>query len=136
MRIIIHSPDTDMRIHHDQIFLSPSDLGNYLACSYLTLLEAEVARSHRSKPHPREDLAKLVAEKGDLHEAAYLAKLLQEGRRVTEVGLNGRDFDGAAAATEAAMRSGAEVIYQAVFSKNSWRGVADFLIRVDELSDL
>ncbi len=34
------------------------------------------------------------------------------------------------------MRAGAEVIYQATFARDGWRGRADFLIRVDEPSDL
>ena len=34
------------------------------------------------------------------------------------------------------MRAGAEVIYQATFAHDGWRGRADFLIRVDEPSDL
>ena len=34
------------------------------------------------------------------------------------------------------MRDGAEVIYQATFSRDGWRGRADFLVRVDEPSDL
>ncbi len=46
------------------------------------------------------------------------------------------DFDEAAARTEQAMRDGADVIYQAIFSRDGWRGLADFVIRVDEPSDL
>jgi uncharacterized protein len=34
------------------------------------------------------------------------------------------------------MRAGTEVIYQATFSREGWRGRADFLIRVDEPSDI
>ncbi len=34
------------------------------------------------------------------------------------------------------MRAGAEVIYQATFARDGWRGRADFLVRVDEPSDL
>src|SRR6185436_4355908 len=45
-------------------------------------------------------------------------------------------FDEAHAATVAAMRRGAEVIYQATFSRDRWRGRADFLVRVDEPSEL
>src|SRR5207247_3716881 len=45
-------------------------------------------------------------------------------------------FEGAHAATVDAMRAGVEVIYQATFSRGGWRGRADFLIRVDEPSEL
>ena len=34
------------------------------------------------------------------------------------------------------MRDGAEVIYQATFAREDWRGLADFVIRIDEPSDL
>jgi uncharacterized protein len=120
----------------DRLFLSPSDLANYLGCAYLTTLELEVARAVRSKPHPRDDIADLVAQKGDLHEAAYLEEL-KARREVVEIDLGEPiDFDGAATRTAQAMRDGAEVIYQAVFSRGGWRGLADFVIRVDEPSDL
>ena len=125
-----------MRIQDTQLTLSPSDLAAYLACPYLTTLEAEVARSERSKPRPRTDIAALVAEKGDLHEAAYLAQLEADGRQIVLISLDGRDFDEGAVLTEQAMRDGVEVVYQAVFSRGGWRGLADFVIRVDERSDL
>jgi predicted RecB family nuclease len=125
-----------MRLEDGRMRLSPSDLANHLACPYLTTLEAEVARGERSKPHPRDDIAELVARKGDAHEAAYLAELRERGREVVEIGLDGGDFDEAAARTERAMRDGAEVVYQAVFSRDGWRGLADFVIRVEEPSGL
>ena len=125
-----------MRISSSDLFLSPSDLANYLACPYLTTLEAEVVHGKRSKPRPRTDIAQLVAEKGNLHEAAYLAKLQAERRQIVTVGLDDRDFDSAAALTEEAMRDGADVVYQAAFSREGWRGVADFVVRVAEPSDL
>ena len=34
------------------------------------------------------------------------------------------------------MRDGAEIVYQAVFVEAPWRGVADFLVRVDRPSSL
>jgi predicted RecB family nuclease len=125
-----------VRRQTDLILLSPSDLANYLACPYLTTLEAEVARGERSKPRPRTDIAELVAEKGDLHEAAYLDRLGAEGRQIVSIGVDEREFDAAAALTEQALCDGAEVVYQAVFSSGGWRGLADFVIRVDEPSDL
>ena len=125
-----------MRLSAGQLLLSPSDLANYLGCAYLTTLEAEVARGDRSRPHPRDDIAALVAEKGDQHEAAYLAALREDGREVVEISLDGLDFDAAAVRTEQAMRAGAMVIYQAVFSRDGWRGLADFVIRVPEPSGL
>ncbi len=125
-----------MKLEDGQLALSPSDLAAYLACPYLATLQGEVARGERTKPHPRDDIARLVAEKGDRHEAEYLAGLRAGGRQVVEIELDGRDFDGAAAATEQAMRDGAEVIYQGTFARGGWRGRADFVIRVPEHSEL
>src|SRR5205823_1317645 len=44
--------------------------------------------------------------------------------------------DRAARETEEAMRAGVDVVYQAVLVGDGWRGVADFLMRVDMPSDL
>src|SRR6266498_28446 len=127
-----------MRSHDGQLFLSPSDLSAYLACRHLTTLETEVARGLRSRPRRRGPVARLVAEKGELHEARYLDHLRAVGRQVVEIGLAEGDgaFEAAHAETVAAMRSGAEVIYQATFTREGWRGRADFVVRVDEPSAL
>jgi len=81
-----------MRTRDGEILLSPSDLSAYLACPHLTRLELEVARGARSRPHTREALAQLVAEKGELHEQRYLevirrktAKLFEAGARLGAV---------------------------------------------------
>ena len=34
------------------------------------------------------------------------------------------------------MRNGADIVYQATFSRDGWRGPADYLVRVDEPSEL
>ncbi|HYX84280.1 MAG TPA: TM0106 family RecB-like putative nuclease [Gaiellales bacterium] len=122
-----------MQLRDGHLWLSPSDLSAHLACAYLTRLELEMARGERSRPHGREELADLVARKGDEHEARFLAALRQDGRTVVDVTAEGeQDFDAAARATEAAMRAGADVIYQATFAHDGWRGRADFVMRVDE----
>jgi predicted RecB family nuclease len=127
-----------MRLSKGTISLSPSDLMAYLACPHLTTLSIEVAFGQRLEPHLREALAQLVAEKGDLHEARYLEHLHAEGRNVVEIELpTGPDaFAAAHQATLEAMNAGAEIIYQATFARNGWRGRADFLARVEEPSEL
>ena len=47
-----------------------------------------------------------------------------------------RDFEAAAARTAEAMRSGAAYLYQAVLVLDGWRGIADFLERVERPSEL
>jgi predicted RecB family nuclease len=127
-----------MRLSENSIALSPSDLTAYLACSHLTSLSLDVARGNRERPYTREALAELVAQKGELHEAQYLAALVERGREVVEIAWpDGSDgFEVAHAATVDAMRAGADVIYQATFSREGWRGRSDFLVRVDEPSTL
>jgi predicted RecB family nuclease len=127
-----------MQLYDGKLLLSPSDLSNYLACPHLTTLELETAHGTRTKPHIREALAQLVADKGDLHEKRYLEYLHSEGREVVEVELPKLSgaFEEAYAATVAAMRRGADVIYQATFARDGWRGRADFVVRVEERSDL
>src|SRR4051794_9470492 len=127
-----------MRLSAGRISLSPSDLTAYLACPHLTTLSLEVALEERKRPYTREALAQLVAEKGDLHEARYLEHLRDEGWEVVGIELQREHgaFDVAHEATVAAMHAGAEIIYQATFSRDGWRGRADFLLRVDEPSNL
>jgi predicted RecB family nuclease len=127
-----------VRVERSEILLSPSDLTAHLACPHLTTLSTEVALGERRRPHTREALAELIAKKGDLHEARYLAFLREEGLDVREVDLpEGRDaFAAACEATVAAMHDGIKIIYQATFSREGWRGRADFLVRIDEPSDL
>src|SRR5262245_30195841 len=128
-----------MRLLEDaSIGLSPSDLTAHLACPHLTTLALEVALGERAQPHHREALAELVAEKGEVHERRYLEQLRSERKDVHEVELErgAGAFEHAHAQTVAAMRAGAEVIYQATFARDGWRGRADFLVRVDERSDL
>ncbi len=128
---------------------SATDLVGFLACRHLTDLERAalaglVARPVRLDPH-----LDLVRKRGFEHEARYLATLEAAGRRVTtvvpdttdETPEGGREALGErlrrqAAETEAAIRRGDDVIFQAAFFDGTWLGYADFLLRVDEPSDL
>jgi uncharacterized protein len=68
---------------------------------------------------------RLVARKGDEHEKAFLQSLKQSGLEVVEIP---RD-DTAVAATLAAMRGGAPIIFQGHLGRDGWAGYADFLAR-------
>src|SRR5439155_11097860 len=111
---------------------------NHLSCPHLTTLELETEQRTRAKPHIREALAQLVAEKGDLHEKRYLQHLSAQGRGIVMIELpeGPAAFEEAHVTTVAAMRTGADVIYQATFTRGGWRGRADFVVRVDEPSEL
>src|SRR6201988_2601225 len=92
-----------------RVFLSPSDLNDYVECQHLTTLALEVARGKRKRPYVPNEHGDLLRRKGEEHEAAYLAALRTQGRQVVDViGANRWDFDASARATIEAMRAGAE----------------------------
>src|SRR5262249_29982390 len=114
-----------------RIVLSPSDLNDYVNCQHLTTLEREVTHGERERPLRSDESAKLLQEKGDLHELDFLEQLRTEGRDIVLIEMDERwDFDAAAARTEEAMRAGVDVISQATFISGPWRGRADFLMKV------
>jgi hypothetical protein len=77
----------------------------------------------------------LIKRKGDEHEARYLAELINAGRRVEQIGLSkDLDWKRAARETREAVEGGAEIVYQAVFLDEDWRGIADFLERQPDRS--
>jgi len=126
-----------MQIVAGRIVLSPSDLNDYVNCRHLTTLSREVAHGEREWPHRSDEGARLLQEKGELHELHFLEQLRAEGREVVDIIKEDRwDFDAAAARTQEAMRAGADVISQATFVSGPWRGRADLLFRTEVNTDL
>ena len=126
-----------MRATPDGLRFSPTDLASFSRCEHLTSLELEVALGERQKPHHADPYAELIMRKGEEHEAAYLGSLRAAGHDVVELGLgDDRDFDAAARRTEQALREGAAYVYQAVLVLGEWRGIADFLERIERPSEL
>jgi uncharacterized protein len=122
-----------------QLILSPSDLTGFIACDHLTQLELEVTRGERERATRDDPELEILFARGREHEEAHLAKLRDRGLRVTVIEIDGSSVAGlerAAAETVAAMHAGTDVIYQATFLDDGWRGHADFLMRVDRPSDL
>ena len=113
-----------------ELRFSPSDLTEYLACAHASALSRAIAKGERPKAYVASAYANLIFAKGDQHEAEYLARLRAAGRGVHEVGRSG-DFTTAAARTAELMREGADVIYQGAFVVGAWRGLADFVERVE-----
>jgi uncharacterized protein len=126
-----------------QLVLSPTDLSKHLACPHVTTLDlAGLAGPRRTDAtgaaKSPDDALNLVFTKGMDHERAYLQRLRQAGRVVTEIPTR-YDVAGRIEAeqqTLAAMRGAADVIYQATFYDGQWGGQADFLLRTDRPSDL
>jgi uncharacterized protein len=116
--------------------LSPSDLGNHLACPHLTQLELRVQHKELKRPDLKDPYGDVIRDKGSEHERAYLARLEAAGKRIArmpEYEDGGFDSDVARRLTEEAIRAGeADVIYQAYLSDGTWRGFADFLERLPD----
>jgi uncharacterized protein len=123
---------------------SSSDLNDFLACTNTVHFQRAVIEGRLPAPEAHSASTDLLARKGDEHEQAYLAKLRASGLRVVAIqspaaaggaGLQS-SLGHAARATLAAMRNGADVVYQATFFAGGWQGRADFLMRVDRPSNL
>jgi predicted RecB family nuclease len=126
-----------VQLRNGHISLSPSDVTAFLACEHLTTLQLQVARGELTVPSEPNEQAELVFRKGLEHEQAFLAQLRAEGKSVAEISLEpDLDWERAQRETLEAMRAGVDVVYQGVFIDGDWRGVADFLLRVDTPSDL
>src|SRR5215210_5291182 len=115
-----------------------TDLVGYLACEHLTQLERAVLAGLTERPVRTDPELDVIRRRGLQHEQRFLADLRAEGGSVVEIALDGSIEDrgdqlrAAAAATEAAMADGAAVVFQATFFDGTWRGHADFLLRVDD----
>jgi uncharacterized protein len=115
----------------NEVVLSATDLNNALACAHLTTLDLAALRGELERPDGRPKEAILLADLGEKHEQRYLRQLQDEhGLEVVCIDKSVGP-EAAARATEAAMASGAHVIYQATFFDGTWIGYADFLRRVD-----
>ena len=123
-----------MQLADGTLILSATDLVGYLACDHLSTMELGRVAGMWDKPIRRDDpTIALIQAKGDLHEAAYLDELRAKGLRVVEIETGELRTPDALRAAEAqtheAMRSGADVIFQATFFDGRWRGHADFLFK-------
>ncbi|WP_158994008.1 TM0106 family RecB-like putative nuclease [Mucilaginibacter sp. L196] len=124
----------EMKIVNGAIELSASDLSNHLACKYLTLLNLQAAQGLIAQPTYLDPSLAVLQERGQEFEQQYLDGLRAEGLTVADpyTGTGGSPIS----RTEDAMRSGADVIYQASLKSGEWNGRADFLIKVDKSSNL
>ena len=116
---------------------SATDLVAYLACEHLTQLERAAIAGLVERPIRDDPELDVIRKRGFEHEARFLADLRAQGRSIVTVELDGSVADrgeqlrAAAERTIEAMAAGADVIYQATFFDGTFRGHADFLLRVD-----
>jgi predicted RecB family nuclease len=119
---------------------SATDLTNFLACPHLTQLRLHRLEDRIPSPPARPaSTVDLAVERGLEHESHYLELMRAEhGDELVNIETDASEegLGAAVAATAAAMRAGAPMIYQAAFLNGPWMGYADFLTRIDEPSEL
>jgi predicted RecB family nuclease len=113
---------------------SPTQLTNFLSCHYLGALELAAREGLITKPCFADPTAELLARHGQEHESRYLQLLKKSHDNVVE--LSRGNFNEQVAQTIAAMKDGADVIYQGALTDEHWRGYSDFLVKTNTPSDL
>ncbi|HSW42291.1 MAG TPA: nuclease, partial [Patescibacteria group bacterium] len=120
---------------------SATDLVGFLACGHRFELERAALAGLVKKPIRDDPTIELLGERGYEHEKRYLEDLRAAGRTIVEIARDGSPANTreglreAAEQTLAALRAGVDVVYQATFFDEVWRGHADFLLRVDHAAD-
>lgn len=112
-------------------YFSPSNLITFLGCHHAAFLDLHSDK----KPSDTDSASLLLQQKGLEHEKAYLNSLKKRGLQVTEIPKD-RSIEERVQLSKEAIQSGCDVIYQAVFLHQQWRGDADFLIKCDIPSHL
>ena len=122
-----------MKMTEGQVRVSASDVANFLACQQLTQLDLQAARRTLRPPHARDLGFEDLVRRGEEHERAVLERFRADGHEVADLGEAGDPAE----ATAAAIRGGAEVVYQGTLT-GAGGGVTlfgrpDFLVRADLL---
>lgn len=118
---------------------SASDLTHFLACEALTALDLKALtdKGLAARKVELDESGALIAKKGVAHEKTYLQNLHNAGKQVVDIQAQPlATNEDRRIATENAMTSGVEVIYQATLIDGDLLGHADFLLRVETPSSL
>jgi uncharacterized protein len=116
------------------ILYSASDIVSFLDCEHKTTLDLIDLETPLPKAEDDEE-AMLYQKKGFEHEGSYVEHLKSRVSVFVDISPAKNDTD-AAAGTIEAMRSGADIIYQAAFIEHPFLGHADFLKKVPRPSSL
>jgi uncharacterized protein len=114
-----------MKLQNNQFILSASDLMNFAGCRHNTGLDRQVALGVLKAPSWVDPNQKLLQEKGQAHEQAYINHLREKGLSVFECGEKSVDQ------TVSAMQEGYDIITQAYLQKEQWVGYADVLRKIE-----
>jgi uncharacterized protein len=130
-----------MLLDDDRVIVAPSDITAAVSCEFgwLRQLDEQLGRVE-SIVEPVDPMLERTAKLGDEHERQVLEQFRQkygphDPEHATGVFDVGRAAPGMAAAQRAAartawaLRTGADVIYQAAFCRGGFVGYADFLVR-------
>jgi uncharacterized protein len=115
--------------------LTPSKITAWLECAHFLSLRNQVDSGTLAiEATPMGSLAELLVEKGSTHERDCLMDLENQGRSVYQVPGRNPDetFQQWVSRLGNVMDQGHDVIYQMPFVHEGIRGIADFLIRVDD----
>ncbi|UWQ85010.1 TM0106 family RecB-like putative nuclease [Leisingera caerulea] len=125
-----------MKRDNGTLRLSASDLMQFMACPHATKLDLLRLSGIGPKEVEDSDDAALLQKRGDAHEAAYLAALVDQGKSVVGVDTDGIPFAQSVAKTLEALQEGPEIIFQGALEGGMWGGYSDFLERVERPSKL
>jgi uncharacterized protein len=118
------------------LIVSATDLVGFLECDHLVTLELARVEGVIEKPVRDDPQLELIRRRGYDHEQRYIDELRGLGRDVVEMTARNpttpAELHASQAETVAAMRAGADVIFQATFFDGRWRGHPDFLLRRDD----
>ena len=107
------------------IYFAASDVVNFLECEHLTALDLINLETPLPQTEDDEE-AILYQQKGVAHEGAYVDHLRNSVSCLVDISGHRNDLDMAVLATQDAMRSGADIIYQAALRNGFFIGHADF----------
>ncbi|MCL8208868.1 MAG: TM0106 family RecB-like putative nuclease [Actinomycetia bacterium] len=113
------------------LWITASDVVDFLACRRRTRLELDRLAGEAERP-PTDPQAELVAREALAHERAVLDGFARDGRRIARI--ETEDEEAAAAATQAALAAGADVVYQGLLRDPPWFGRPDLLVRTAGIS--
>jgi uncharacterized protein len=123
-----------MHTRNGQLILSATDLSDFLACRHLTQNSLAKVFDGVKPPVFEDPGAEVLRARGEEHEGMLLDGMKAGGIQVAEITRGDewpKDWSRLAQDALAAMKSGADVIYQGVLFDGRWLGLPDFLTRVE-----
>ncbi len=126
---------------------APTDLSRWLGSPYASWMARYAVESPETAPasDPADEMLERLATRGLAHEDALEREFASQGLRVVNVaelvqaqphGTREEAREAALGLTRQLLKDGVDVVAQAMLERGSFRGHADFLVRVDGQSEL